>query len=304
MHHENNLLLRKVAKKATIMENVQMGGVFLELAVIRFLQSFQNPVLDVLAEGITLLGEQIFFVLILALIYWTLHKDCGKVVCYGLFTSICFNGVVKDIVKAPRPIGQEGVFTHRAETATGYSFPSGHSQSAASFFTSLCLFVRRKILVTIAVVLVPLIGISRLYLGVHWPKDVIFGIIFGVACSFICQFLYSRISNKTLLFSVTFLVMTPSFLLDPSIDFIKTMGLFFGFIFGNLLEEKKVDFTTDIPWLQKSIRLAIGLLSLLALHLSMRYFLPHLPIFDFIRYSIISLYAFGIYPYVFKKYKF
>ena len=94
----------------------------MELDILRFIQSFHTPFLDQLFEMITILGESSLIISIILGIYWCIDKTSGEYVAYSLFSSLMLNNTVKNIVKAKRPIGEEGIRSLRVHTATGYSF--------------------------------------------------------------------------------------------------------------------------------------------------------------------------------------
>ena len=165
----------------------------MELEILRHIQSISNPFFDFLFQLITICGEQIVLIVIISIIYWALDKKFGEYIAYSVLTSVLVNNAIKDIFKLKRPIGEEGIRTLREETATGYSFPSGHTQGAASFYGSMAIYMKKKAMYIIATIMIVLIGFSRLYLGVHYPKDVIVGAILGVLTAWICYKLYIRI---------------------------------------------------------------------------------------------------------------
>ena len=106
----------------------------MELALLKWIQSFSSPFLDGLFQLITMLGEQWAVVLALALSYWVIDKNMGEEFAFTLLISGLCNNILKGVFRFERPIGQEGIRTLRAHTATGYSFPSGHSQNAATLY--------------------------------------------------------------------------------------------------------------------------------------------------------------------------
>ena len=110
------------------------------------------------------------------------------------------NGAIKDIFKAKRPIGEPGIRSLKVETATGYSFPSGHTQGTASFWRAIAIYLKKNYMYGISALIIILVAISRLYLGVHYPKDVLFGAIFGILTSFITYKLFNKVNNKILVF--------------------------------------------------------------------------------------------------------
>ena len=275
----------------------------MELEILRSIQSIANPFLDILFQLITMCGEQIVLISIIAVIYWALDKKFGEYIAYSVLTSVLLNNTIKDIFKMKRPIGEKGIRTLREQTATGYSFPSGHTQSASSFYGAMAIYLKKRIMYIIATIMIILVGFSRLYLGVHYPKDVIVGGILGVLTSLICYKLYNKFENKMLLYVITFVIFIPALTFAHSADFIKGMGTYLGFIIGIYIEKKYVNFSVEGSTGNKIIRVLLGILILLTLQVGLKVLLPSATIFSFIRYLLISLTGIGIYPMVFKKFK-
>lgn len=275
----------------------------MELEILRHIQSIANPFLDFLFQLITICGEQIVIISIIAIVYWALDEKFGEYIAYSVLTSVLLNNTIKDIFKMKRPIGEEGIRTLREQTATGYSFPSGHTQSASSFYGAIAIYLKKRAMDIIATIMIILIGFSRLYLGVHYPKDVIVGGILGILTSLICYKLYNKFENKMLLYVITFVIFIPALTFAHSADFIKGMGTYLGFIIGIYIEKKYVNFSVEGSTGNKIIRVLLGILILLTLQVGLKVLLPSATIFSFIRYLLISLTGIGIYPMVFKKFK-
>ncbi|MBX9138590.1 MULTISPECIES: phosphatase PAP2 family protein [unclassified Clostridium] len=276
----------------------------MELEILRHIQSIANPFFDFLFQLITMCGEQIVLISIISIIYWALDKKFGEYIAYSVLTSVLLNNAVKDIFKMKRPIGEEGIRTLREKTATGYSFPSGHTQSSASFYGAMAIYLKKKAMYIIATIMIISIGFSRLYLGVHYPKDVIVGGILGVLTSLICYKLYNRFENKMLLYVITFIVFIPALTFAHSADFIKGMGTYLGFVIGMYIEKKYVNFSIEGSTTVKVIRVLLGISILLVLQVGLKAIFPSETIFSFIRYALISFVGIGIYPMIFKKFKF
>lgn len=274
----------------------------MELEILRHIQSIANPFFDFIFQLITICGEQVVLISIISIIYWTLDKKFGEYIAYAVLTSVLLNNTIKDIFKMKRPIGEEGIRTLREQTATGYSFPSGHTQSASSFYGAMAIYLKKKPMYIITTVMIILIGFSRLYLGVHYPKDVIVGAILGVSTSYVCYKLYNKFENKMLLYLITFIIFVPALAFAQSADFIKGLGTYFGFLVGMYVEKRYVKFSIEGRNIDKIIRVIIGVISLLLLQLGLKSILPSESIFLFIRYSLISFFGIGIYPMIFKKF--
>lgn len=275
----------------------------MELDILRAIQSIGNPFLDVLFQLITILGEQTIIVVIMVSIYWSYDKVLGEYIVYSSLTGVLVNNSIKDIFKMQRPIGEDGIRSLRVETATGYSFPSGHTQQATTFYGTLFMYTKKKWLYILSIIVITLVGFSRMYLGVHYPKDVLFGVIFGVLTIIITNYLFKRINNKLLLYTITFIVFLPALTFARSSDFIKGLGTFLGFIIGVFIERRYVNFSVEGTRFNKIVRVLLGILILMILITILKIVFPKILFFDFIRYMIISIYGIGLYPALFKRLK-
>jgi membrane-associated phospholipid phosphatase len=129
-------------------------------------------------QAITALGYEEFFVLLLPTLYWCFDQMAGLRVGIVLLLSNVANNFFKFLFHSPRPYWvSENVQAYSHETSFG--MPSGHAQIAASVWGWLAAEVRKRWFTILAVVLILLIGISRLYLGVHFLSDVLFGWLLG-----------------------------------------------------------------------------------------------------------------------------
>lgn len=274
-----------------------------ELNIIRAIQSIANPFLDGLFQFITMFGEEAILIPLIAVIYWSFNKKIAEYIAYASLTSVLVNGAIKDIFKAKRPIGEPGIRSLRVETATGYSFPSGHTQGTASFWSAIAIYLKNNYMYGISGLIIVLVAISRLYLGVHYPKDVLFGAIFGILTSFITYKLFNKVNNKIALYFITFIIFIPALLYAHSADFIKGMGTFLGFALGIYVEKKYVNFSVEGKSANKILRVVIGLAILILLKVGLKAVFPNKLVFHFLRYFIIVFFGIGLYPAIFKKLK-
>jgi len=149
----------------------------IEIIVNQILQSLgtwlREPML-----AITALGYEEFFVLLLPTLYWCVDQMVGLRVGMVLLIGNTFNTFFKFLFHGPRPYWfSENVQAYSHETSFG--IPSGHAQIAASVWGWLAVEVKKRWFSIVAIVLIFLIGFSRLYLGVHFLSDVIFGWFLG-----------------------------------------------------------------------------------------------------------------------------
>ncbi len=185
----------------------------MQASILRFLHRIATPFLDLLANGASFFGEETFVIAIVLLVFWNINKQKGFALYMNVLTSVLIMGILKAVVRAPRPfVVLEEIAGKRMGTATGYSFPSGHTTTAASFYTSLALLLKKRICSIIAAIMIVLVGVSRLYLGVHWPNDVFAGLLIGVSISFLLyrwslQLFEDRM--RLVRFSIRYTVLSP-----------------------------------------------------------------------------------------------
>ena len=154
----------------------------MDIQVLLGLQAFRNgggAILTDFMSKMTFLGELNTAIVIMAVIYWAVNKDLGTYLLMGWSGNRLANGVLKVTVCAYRPWIRDArivPYGNSTTTATGYSFPSGHTMNAASVFGGGA--VRKDTPTSLRVMLgivVALVAFSRLFLGVHTPQDVLVG---------------------------------------------------------------------------------------------------------------------------------
>ncbi|TGE34307.1 phosphatase PAP2 family protein [Desulfosporosinus sp. Sb-LF] len=150
------------------------------LSFYQTIQSFHNTSTDAFFILLSFLGSEPTYILIISVLFWNVDKRFGFRLAVLFLTSMAFNGFLKGFFHTQRPIGQSGVRSIYLSSATGNSFPSGHSQGVATFYPYLWQRWRsQKRLLGIGIFMIVGIGFSRLYLGLHWPGDVLGGYLLG-----------------------------------------------------------------------------------------------------------------------------
>lgn len=293
-----------------------------QLNILKFFQSMRTPVLNALFLILTISTEVPVIILFTAITYWCINKKYGQKLLFTLIPNIIINTGIKELVKAPRPIGLEGIESLRTHTATGYSFPSGHTQSATTFWTTLMIIFKKKWLYILGTIIIFGVGISRLYLGVHWPVDVIFGWIFGIVFTVIFAKLFD-IVDESKNYKLLYFILVPFILfifIVKSESYIKYLGLLLGLIIGYIIEDKFIKFKTINDYKRKEdtnhkennnknyivkcvYRFILGIITLGILYLVLDYIMIDNAIFSSIKYLIISLYAIVGVPALFKVVK-
>lgn len=282
-------------------------------SILRFFQSIQNPFLDKFFTYVTMLGEQYFIILIVAWIYWNYSKKEGFILTFLFLVSTMVNSLMKIIFHTVRPFNQlENFHAQRVHTATGYSFPSGHTQGAATLFMSLALIFQKRNYMVWAVILSLLVAVSRMYLGVHWPVDVLGGFVFASVVVFLMyRFMHKLYDNRAAFFRfivlmlalfyfiLLILIALDAFYLDTPIElkaFYRIVGVTTGAAVGFMFEEKKFPFSNAATRLKKYLRFVIGIAVTVGLLTGLKYIFPDTSLATLIRYFIVGAWISGIYP--------
>lgn len=176
------------------------------MSFLYLLESIRNPVLDFLFSIITLCGEEIAFMAVGMIFFWCIDKYKGYfLLCVG-FLGTAINQVLKMIFRIPRPWIKDPDFTiveSAREAATGYSFPSGHTQTAVGLFGGIARFTKKKAILIESIAVAVLVPLSRMYLGVHTPADVLVSTCIATALIFIAYPLFNKAANSPkVMFSV------------------------------------------------------------------------------------------------------
>jgi len=152
-----------------------------------------NGWLELPMRFFTFLGSENFFFLVLPLIYWSIDAKLGLQVGLILATSNCLKPILKMSLVSPRPYWiSEQVKAFVAEGSFG--IPSGHAQDAAAIWGVMAYGVRKRWVSIVAIVLIFLIGFSRLFLGVHFVHDVLAGWLVGAVLLWVFTRFWNRAS--------------------------------------------------------------------------------------------------------------
>ncbi len=285
-----------------------------ELDVLLFLQNIRTDILNVLLQGITMLGEEVVMVLVIAILYFCIDKKFAQKLFFVTVSSVGINGIIKNLVRFPRPFATGKIICVREDTATGYSFPSGHTQTFASMSTTIAKKLKKPLVTFLVGILIVLVAFSRMYLGAHYPSDVVVGAVLGVVLALIGTSLFDKVENKKVLYLATIILLTPfaiMFLINPDEhfeDFYKIFGMLIGFLLAVMFEEKYAPLEYNVSWWKKVLRVVLGVgfalavkegVKLLNIFDSLRMNL----VFDAFRYGLLIFVALGICPWIFKKLK-
>jgi len=269
-----------------------------QIEIIKFIQSFSNNFFDFLFQAITVFGEESVLVILSVIVFLSIDKNKGYKLIFTIASGTCFNALIKNILKFERPIGIEGIVSKRVHTATGYSFPSGHTQATSTFWSSISIIFKKKALYVFSPIIITLVAISRLYLGVHWPTDVISGAVFGVIWAVLIDKAFDYIQkskNYLALISSSILFAVVAFFIGDD-DFFKSAGLMLGLSVGYVIESKYINLDINMSVKNKIIVYLLLIGGLLIIKSLLKLIFPEMLIFSMLRYFLVGFWGFGIVP--------
>ena len=271
----------------------------MDITILLVLQEFRNSVGSCLVSFMTkmsFIGEMTTVLAIIALIYWCVSKEYGNYFLMGWSGNRVVNGLLKVTACAYRPWIRDARIIPDSEamaSATGYSFPSGHSMNGASLYGGGAIRkgLPKSLRITLFVIMV-LIAFSRIFLGVHTPQDILIGTVVGLLVMWLTIKLIAWVEKhpeKDLLvmgigiaiaIAVAVFAAVKSYPVDyneagellvdgakMANDTYKGVGWCIGFFAGWVLERRFIKFSTDVPMKTRITRLTIGLLCFYAVSL-------------------------------------
>lgn len=295
------------------------------MKVLYALESIRMPWLDTVMAAITHLGEETVFMVAALFVFWCVSKRHGYYLLAICFAGTVLNQFLKLLFRIPRPWVLDSDFTivesARAQ-ATGYSFPSGHSQNAIGTFGGIARFTRRKWVRAAAIVVAVLVPLSRMYLGVHTPLDVGVAAVIAVALVFALYPLMERSDSRhgvmgavlavMLALAVGYLLFVSLYPFPADVDAAnlasgvenawKLLGATVGMLVGWWLDVRFIHFDTRAVWYVQLIKLVGGLALLLGIRAVLKAPLAAAlgaGAGGAVRYGVMVLFAAAVWPMVF-----
>ena len=271
----------------------------MDISILLGLQDFRNGAGAFLAEfmkKMTFLGELNTALVLLAILYWCVQKELGTYLMMGWCGNRLLNGALKVTACVYRPWIRDARIVPYGDsitTATGYSFPSGHSMNAATLYGGLA--VRKgtsRGLRIVTLVIVALVAFSRIFLGVHTPQDILVGIGAGILVMWLTGILMSWVEThpeKDWIVVCVGIGLTAALAVYAAVkpypedydangklivdgakmanDTFKAVGWVVAFLTGWVLERRFVGFSTEVSVQKKLMRAVSGLLGFYAVSL-------------------------------------
>jgi len=276
------------------MESVWQWG----LSVIVWMQSMRSPVLNGIFALGSFLGEEEFFFLLFATLLWAVDLRVGFRIGMIFLASVFLNSLAKVAFAHPRPYDLDPT-VGRAQPELGYGLPSGHAQNAVVIWGGLAAWRGTRPAWAAAALIALLIGLSRIYRGVHFPTDVIGGWLIGtvllaVGLAF-SRPVGARVARWPLRWQVGLAIAAPAALaaLFPDRGAITATGALAGSCGGMAITSHRLAMDPGGAAWQRVLRLACGLLVLFILYVGLKMIFPPESsavylVFRFVRYVLLG----------------
>lgn len=292
--------------------------------VLYWLESIRTPFWDTVMATLTHLGEEILFMVAAMLVLWCVDKWQGYYLLIVGFVGTQINQLLKATFRIERPWVRDPAFKPveaAVPEATGYSFPSGHTQCAVGTYGALALWNRIPWFRIVCVALCLIVPFSRMYLGVHTPLDV--GVSFAVALvlvfavyplmgwlqkqkngmRWLCGVMLVLSLAQVIYMTVTIGNALETELQNALKSAYKMLGATIGFTIAYELDTRYIHFETRAVWWAQILKVVLGLgLTLGVKELAYVVFgiIPHEPLNRLLSYIVVVLFAGAVWPLTFR----
>jgi membrane-associated phospholipid phosphatase len=291
----------------------------LGLEVILWFQSWRTPIIETFFEAITSTGTAIFYVLLFPIIYWCYDTAIGRRVVTIFLFSVWFNQWLKEWWQRPRPAAVSSEIIPAVD-APDFGIPSGHTLVTTVFWGALVWHIRRWWVTVLVIIFVALVGLSRMVLGVHFPQDIVVGLILGLLILLAYALLEPSLSawfskqgvwaqiGWVVGISALLLIIHPLIFPDNSgygtLVAVVPVSVWFGGGIGFVLETHYLRIDAGGIWWKRVLRYLLGIIVLLALFFALdaafdRMTPSHL--FTFIQFALIGFWVGYGAPWLFVK---
>ena len=287
------------------------------LDLIRSVQTLGNPFLTAIMQAFTFTGSEVAYLAAIPLIFWCYDERKGLRLATAFLLSAWMNASLKEVWRQPRPYELDPSVGMAVEKS--YGLPSGHAQGSAAFWGILAGWMRSPYGVILAIALPLVVGFSRIYLGVHFPTDVILGWLLGAGVlalyygfgSSIEAFLSAaNLRFRILAVAAVAFLMNAMHPQDASLG-----GVFFGMGAGYVLMSERFPFSASLsadggrPALPVlAVRYLIGMVGAGLIYVGLKVVFPGeesewYSLFRFARYGLLGAWVTAGAPWIFLRLK-
>ncbi len=282
------------------------------IEVVIWFQQF-SPSLDIPFKVLTFLGDKEFYLLLMPLMYWCINRRVGARLFVLLLFSAFLNESAKLLADQPRPFTYDPRVIKFVHEDSG-GLPSGHTQSAVVVWGYLACRFKKMPLWLLAGFLVLAIPLSRIYLGAHFPTDLLGGYAIGAVVLLLSLRLDTRVAawftekrlGLQLGLSTGLPVLLLLFIPFDNHGLLTAVGAFMGVATGIVLERRWVRFCAAGQWWQKMIRYLAGIVILIGIWYGLRIAFEQLApagLYRVLRYALVGLWGGLGAPWLFVKLK-
>lgn len=307
------------------------------MSLLYWLESIRNPVLDSVMSVITEIGGEAVFMIVALAIYWCISKKEGYYLLIVGFVGTILSQFLKLFFQIPRPWVKDPKFTtvgSAREGATGYSFPSGHTQNVVGTFGGVARWQKQVWLRIVCIVLIALTAFSRMYLGVHTPMDVGFSFLITAALVFLLYPIVKKVAGNPKgmylllgvmsVFSLAFIlyaglndfhpISTDAKGIEEELACISEglkngysmLGALLGFAVGYTIDLKYIRFEEKAVWWVQIVKVVVGMGLLLGIKEGLKTVFNAVGFTwlgsNIFRYFAIVLFASAIWPMIFSRF--
>ena len=276
------------------------------------------PWAELFFRVITELGSVYFYVALIAIGFWAVDKRASMLTAFVLIVSVVSNYWLKVTFRNPRPPSTNWL---PGADASNYSLPSGHAQNSTTLWGWLGIKIKSWWMAVLSAVLMVLIGLSRIYIGVHWLGDVLLGWAVGLLLLIVLwrleeptrsvlskynpNILYLGLAVFGLVAMVLTELLSPVTIVGLEDNFGANGGLIIGLAIGLALESRYVNFETTPKYGEKwraALRVIIGLILVFVIMFGLSPILPaDVYWLRAIRYALGAIFVAFVWPFLFKR---
>lgn len=292
---------------------------------LRLLEGIRTPVISAFMSLITYCGDEIFFMVLAIIVFWCINKRDGYYILLVGFLGTVGNQFLKLLFRIPRPWILDPDFTiveSARAAATGYSFPSGHTQNIVGTMSCVTLMTKQQKIRIAAIVLMILVPFSRMYLGCHTPLDVSVSFLLALVLAFALRPVMVKSEQKPhLLWGLLILSLIVTLFYWAFVTFYRfpadidaenlysgmknaytLLGCLTGLIAAKALDDRFIHFQVKAVWWVQILKTTLGLVLIIAIRAGLKAplqaIMPEFPA-TAVRYFFMVFFAGAVWPLTF-----